>query len=576
MDTVAHELLCFEGFTFDLRRRAVRSGEREIELRPKSFDVLRCLIENAGQLVTKDDIIATVWADVAVTDESVTRCISDIRLALGDTDQRLIKTVHRRGYVFTPRVSEAAVDLGIPGEFAEPVQIASATTGTRTAARTWPRLAHSLILACAVLLLIAVGANTWFITRQASKPLVFDVASIAVVPFVNASSDAQQDYFSDGISEEILTSLSKFRELAVIAHHSMLTYKGSPFDAKAIGHELGVRYVLRGSVRRDGERFRITAQLVDAATATQIWAEQYDRGVADIFAVQDELTQKIVVTLVAHIGKAEISRARRKPPDELAAYDYYLRGRALIEESYRGKPGKSIYAARVLLEKSVALDPGYAAALHALAHAYLLAYLEPTDYAPLAGEFQNQATLDHALAFAEQAVALGGNLAEAHMRLAEVLHWQYRRSESLAEWQRAFELNPNLAEGSYMTALNHNGRAPEAIEYMQRIIRLNPFHSPRNVHQLGVAYFLSGRYAEALDAMRTANDRMPNWRPTFVWRAATAGQLGRTEEARAAAAQVLRLDPGFTIGGWLHFLRLSRGEDSERLAAGLRKAGLPE
>jgi adenylate cyclase len=571
MDTVTHKMLCFEGFAVDVLRGGLRQGDRDIELRPKSFDVLRCLIEKAGQLVTKDEIIAAVWPNVAVTDESVTRCISDIRAALGDDDQRLIKTVHRRGYVFTPPVSEETTDTRTSGQVARP-PVAS----TRAAGQGIEAPRHWFLLACAVLVLTVAAAGAWFLTRPASKPPSFEVPSIAVVPFVNASGDAQQDYFSDGISEEIVTSLSKFRELAVIAHHSMLTYKGTPLDAKAIGRELAVRYVLKGSVRRDGERLRVTAQLVDAATAAQIWAEQYDRGIADVFAIQDELTQKIVVTLVAHIGKVELSRVRRKPPEEMAAYDYYLRGRGLIDESYRSKPGEAIYGARVLLEKAVALDPGYASALHALAHAYLLTYLEPTDYAPLAGQFQNQATLDHALALAQQAVALDGNLAQAHMRLAEILHWQYRRTESLAEWQRAFELNPNLAEGSYITALNHNGRAAEGIEYMQRIVRLNPFHSPRNVHQLGVAYFLTGRYAEALETMRTANERMPNWRPTFIWRAAAAGQLGRTEEARAAAAQVLRLDPGFTISRWMHFVRLARQEDAERLADGLRKAGLPD
>jgi adenylate cyclase len=575
MDTLATKVLCFEGFAVDVMRGGLRHGDREIELRPKSFDVLRCLIEKAGQLVTKDEIIAAVWPNVAVTDESVTRCISDIRAALGDDDQRLIKTVHRRGYVFTPRVSEEAIDRRTSGQVARPLAASTRPVEKGADSGFW-RPRRWFLLACAVLVLTVAATGAWFLTRPASKPPTFDVPSIAVVPFVNASGDAQQDYFSDGISEEIVTSLSKFRELAVIAHHSMLTYKGTPLDAKAIGRELAVRYVLKGSVRRDGERLRVTAQLVDAATAAQIWAEQYDRGIADIFAIQDELTQKIVVTLVAHIGKVELSRVRAKPPEEMAAYDYYLRGRGLIDESYRSKPGEAIHGARVQLEKAVALDPGYASALHALAHAYLLTYLEPTDYAPLAGQFQNPATLDHALALAQQAVALDGNLAQAHMRLAEILHWQYRRSESLAEWQRAFELNPNLAEGSYITALNHNGRAAEGIEYMQRIVRLNPFHSPRNVHQLGVAYFLTGRYAEALEAMRTANERMPNWRPTFVWHAAAAGQLGRTDEARAAAAQVLKLDPRFTIAGWLHFLRLMREEDSQRLADGLRKAGLPD
>jgi adenylate cyclase len=318
------------------------------------------------------------------------------------------------------------------------------------------------------------------------------------------------------------------------------------------------------------------AELVDATTAAQIWAERYDRSVADVFAIQDELTQKIVVTLVAHIGKAELSRARRKPTEELAAYDYYLRGRGLIEDSFRDRSGEALYAARALLEKAVALDAGYASAYHTLAQTYLRTYLEPTDYAPLAGEFRKQSTLDRALALAQRAVALDGDLAEAYVGLAEVLHWQYRRAESLAAWQRAFELNPNLAEVSYMPALNHSGRASEAIAYMQRMVRLNPFHTPRAMHQIAVSYFLVGRYAESLEAERTATDRMPNYRPAFVWRAAAAGQLGRTEEARAAATQVLRLDPAFTIGGWLQLLRLAREQDSQRLAEGLRKAGLPE
>jgi adenylate cyclase len=573
MGTIAHKVFCFESFTLDAMRGAVRNGDREIELRPKSFDVLRCLVEKAGQLVTKDEIIAVAWPNVAVTDESVTRCISDIRLALGDHDQRIVKTVHRRGYLFTPRVSEAATDLGVSPEIAQPSQITTAATGTRTAPLTWPRW---LVLACAALTLIAIGAGSWLLTRQPSKPPAFDVPSIAVVPFVNASSDAQQDYFSDGISEEIVTSLSKFRELAVIAHYSMLTYKGAQFDARTIGRELAVRYVLAGSVRRDSEHLRVMAELVDATTAAQIWAERYDRSVADVFAIQDELTQKIVVTLVAHIGKAELSRARRKPTEELAAYDYYLRGRGLIEDSFRDRSGEALYAARALLEKAVALDAGYASAYHTLAQTYLRTYLEPTDYAPLAGEFRKQSTLDRALALAQRAVALDGDLAEAYVGLAEVLHWQYRRAESLAAWQRAFELNPNLAEVSYMPALNHSGRASEAIAYMQRMVRLNPFHTPRAMHQIAVSYFLVGRYAESLEAERTATDRMPNYRPAFVWRAAAAGQLGRTEEARAAATQVLRLDPAFSIGGWLQLLRLAREQDSQRLAEGLRKAGLPE
>jgi TolB-like protein/DNA-binding winged helix-turn-helix (wHTH) protein/tetratricopeptide (TPR) repeat protein len=584
MDIAVHRAFRFAGYTLDMTRGALRNGEHAIELRPKSFEVLRYLVENAGRLISKDEIIQAVWSNVVVSDESLTRCISDVRAALADEQQRIIKTVPRRGYILDVQVSETSIaGAGVAG-------VASAETTARagpaklgedrplsvppsgTAQKSWRWLVSPGAL---VLLLAGIAAGSWFWRQPAGLPLP-ERPSIAVLPFINMGTDPQQDYFSDGITEDIITNLSKFSDLFVIAHNSTSAYKGKSIEPRQIGRELGVHYLLQGSVRRQPDQLRITAQLIDATNSRQIWAEHYDRVPADIFAIQDEVTQKLIVTLVARISKSEFDRVLRKPPQTLAAYDYYLRGNAMVEEAFRGKRGENIGAARAFFEQAIASDPRYAVAVQALARTYLLAWLEPTAYDPIAREYRQRATLDRALSLAQEAVALDGNLSEAHTALAWVLHWQYRRAESMAEYQRAFELNPNLAERSFAPALYHNGRTREAIDYMRRIMRLDPFHPAQLFVNLGAAYYLSGSYTEALGPLRTATDRMPDFRPGFVWRAAAAAQLGLDEEARRAASGVLRLQPDFKISEWLRFLRLAKQEDADRLADGLRKAGLPE
>jgi len=379
---------------------------------------------------------------------------------------------------------------------------------------------------------------------------------------------------SDGVAEDIITALSKIRDLFVIERNSAFTYRGKPFNAKQIGRELGVRYLLEGSIRRDGERLRITSRLVDAGSGRQIWGEHYDRDGAAIFAVQDEVTQKKWSRF--HITKSELDRTLRKRPEALAAYDYYLRGNALIEEAYRSDRAKNIQAARRMYEQSLIEDPRYAPAVTGLARTYHMAWIEPTSYEPMAREYQQQENPDRALSLAQQAVALDGELPEAHAILAVVLHWQYRRSESMAEWRRALELNPNLVEGRYAISLYHNGRAAEAVEYSKRIMRLDPSHSPRYFSYLGTAYYLAGRYSEALKALRTVNSHLPDYRPGIFWHTAVAAQLGLDQEARGAATQVLRLQPDFTITKILRLIRFARQKDADRLADGLRKAGLPQ
>jgi adenylate cyclase len=403
-----------------------------------------------------------------------------------------------------------------------------------------------------------------------------DKPSIAVLPFSNLSGDQQQDYFTDGISEELITSLSKVGDLFVIARHSAFRYRATNLDAKQVGRELGVRYLLVGSMRRDRNRVRICTQLVDADKGIQLWAESYDRKLTDIFAVQAEVTHRIVTTLVAHITKSELDRTLHKPPESLVAYDYCLQADALMRNPSWTNWGETIAHARVLYEQSIAADPRYALAVQGLAYTYHRAWIEPTNYGTIGQEHQQQATNDRALSLAQRAVELDASRAEAHAMLAWVLSWHYRWNEAIAEFHRAFELNPNLADGRFGHLLCKLGRIAEGINYMKKIMRLDPFHPPILFYFLGNAYYHSDQYTAALEQLRACTDRMPGFRPGFVDRAAAAGQLGFQQEARAAAANVLRLQADFTIAKWLRLNRLARQEDTDRIADGLRKAGLPE
>jgi adenylate cyclase len=499
MHAAMHKIFRFEAFTLDVTRGCLRTEDRDIELRPKTFEVLRYLIENGGRLVSKDEIIGIVWPNVIVTDDSIKRCVSELRVALGDGEQRIIKTVPRRGYLFAAAVFESAIEVGT----APP---AGAAAADKPITDSGP-------------------------AERKSLPLP-DRPSIAVLPFTNMSGDPQQDYFSDGVSEDLITSLSKFAGLFVIARHSAFRYRGSQFDVRQIGCDLGVRYLLVGSVRRDAGRVRITAQLVDATTGTQLWAEHYDRELTSIFAVQDEVSQKIVMTLIAHISRSELERALRKAPESLAAYDHYLRANAIMKNWHSDTTGEMIAAARAFYEQSIAADANYAPPVHGLAWNYVASWVEPWPHRPIAHEYQQKETLDHALSLAQRAVELDPNLPDAHLALAGVLKWQHRRRESMAEFERAFELNPNLADYRFGLALIHNGRTDEGMAYLKRIVRLDPFHAPACLTFLGNAYYQTGQYAEAIENLQVAARRLPTFRPTYVWLAAAAAQLGQMKKQK--------------------------------------------
>ena len=274
----------FNDYTLDLTRGCLQAAGREVQLRPKCFEVLRHLVESSNRLISKEELISSVWPQAVVTDESLARCISDVRAAIADHGHQIIKTVPRRGYLFTADVTrlEAA---------AQRQQQSGAAAVTERS--------------------------------------VADLPSIAVLAFTNMSGDVEQEYFSDGITEDIITELSRFAELLVVARNSSFRYKGQSVDERNVGRELSARYVLEGSVRRAGDRIRITAQLIDASTGAHRWAERYDRKLKDVFAVQDEISRTVASILACHVNKAEVERVLLKPPTSWQAYDFYMRASAI-------------------------------------------------------------------------------------------------------------------------------------------------------------------------------------------------------------------------------------------------------
>ena len=362
-----------------------------------------------------------------------------------------------------------------------------------------------------------------------------DKPSIVVLPFTNMSNDPEQEYFSDGLTEDLITDLSKFSGLFVIARHSAFTYKDKAVKVEEVGRELGVRYILEGSTRKAGEQLRFTAQLVEAATGLHVWAERYDRPLTDIFTVQDEIVQQIGAALRVEVPKAEQARVRRIPTENLNAYDAVLRG---MESAVHFTP-EGIAQARQWFERALALDPQYAAAYARLSWTYWMEWLWWT---------QDPLLLKRAGELARQALALDDSLPTAHMIMGIVYLWRDQQYEqAIAEGKHAVALDPNWADAyvGLTDILNFAGRAEEAVGLVQKAMRLNPHYPAVYSHVLGVAYNLTGQYEEAITASKEALRRNPNFLPAYTFLAGSylaqwvwqRSQDPQTLERAAEAAQ---------------------------------------
>jgi adenylate cyclase len=512
------KLIQFASFTLDLERLCVCGPSGQVDLRPKSFEVLRFLVEHAGRVVGKEEVMRAVWPNVTVTDESLVACVSDVRRALGDKNQEIVKTVPKRGYLLDVPISTG--DL------------------TKTVAAAEP---------------------------FAQRPTLPDRPSIAVLPFSNMSDDPKQEYFADGVVEDIITELSRFSGLFVIARNSSFQWKGKPADVREVGRDLGVRYVLEGSVRKAGDRIRVSAQLIDAESGGHLWAEKYDHNRTDILGLQDVLTQSVVGAIQPEILVREGHRVARKNPSNLDAFDCCMRGmwhsHQLTADDNR--------LAECWLRRSIQLD-----AKLARAHVWLARVLAARCWSGNSSDIERE--LQESQTAAERALALDDCDAECHYALS-ILHLMAQQHErAIAAAQQAIHLNPNFAFGYF--ALGETrifmGNFTEGLDPIVRCLRLSPRDPLASffVSLVALAHYHLGNYREAIRWSERAVQRRRTY-AVLRTMAATLGQLGKTEEARDILVEMERIKPMDTERHWRLTCPYADPAHEAHLLDGLHRGG---
>jgi adenylate cyclase len=518
----------FGPFRLDVEADLLFRGTEPLPVGKRAVALLRVLIERPGAPVSKDALIEAAWAGLAVEESNLPVQIAALRRVLGEEPggDKWIETLPRRGYRFVgPAVAAAARSLQhMPPSQSGVVQ-------------PYPQLALP------------------------ERP------SIAVLPFTNMSGDPEQEYFADGITEDIITALSKWRWFFVIARNSSFTYKGRALDVKVVGRELGVRYLLEGSIRRIANRIRLNAQLINAITGAHIWAERFDRDFTDVFVVQDELTQHVAAAIEPAVSRVETEQARRKTPEQMAAWDHFLRGMWHFNRLTEEESDRAIASFR----RAVEIDESLADAHAALGRTLLSRMM----YGPLT---ERDARMPHLVAAARRALSLDGDNVTAH----HVLSIAFSHSNDPdAGWQfanRAIELNGNFAMGylSLAVASLYRGRPEDALSAIDRALRLNPSdpHTFTWRSTRASALYLLGRYPEAIESARQS--LALNWYHTAMRvLAASYARLGMIEDARSAVRELLaseRADK--TIAAVIR--PYVRDADRESWAQGLRAAGMPE
>jgi TolB-like protein len=521
----------FEDFILDADRRELTRGSQTIAMGPQVFDLLLHLVDNRSHVVTKDDLLDAVWNGRIVSESTLTSHINAARKAVGDSgeEQRLVRTISRKGYRFVGAVTGGEPASGPHLESLPAADIAAAD-------RALP---------------------------------IPERPSIAVLPFLNLSEDPEQDYFTDGVVDDIISALSRMRWLFVIARNSSFTYKGRAVDVKQVGRELGVRYVLEGSVRKAERRLRITGRLIDAATGTQLWSERFESTLDDVFALQDQMTTCVVGALAPHLESAEIERARRKPTESLDAYDYYLRGTWKFRQASRGAVDEALQ----LFNEAIQRDPEFAAA-YAMA-AWCHSWRKVNRW---------MADPEHEIAegtrLAQRAVELGQNDAVALARSGHALaHLTRDLDGGVALLDQALVLDPNLAAGWYLSGFLEvwRGEADAAIDAISHGMRLSPLGADVYRMEVGVAManLLAGRAAEALSWAEKASRHMADHPLPLCILVASYARAGRSKEARLAMRQLVRIDPTLRLANIQEWLPFRSAEDLKTFADALCEAGLP-
>jgi adenylate cyclase len=587
----SREIFRFDDFELDRGTYELRQAGQRVRLQRLPLELLYLLVERHGQLVTREEIIERIWGKGVFVDSenSINTAMNKIRRALNDDADapRFVVTVPARGYRFIAPVREDGSTLplpeaspGLPVAEASPTVHAVDTSSTAiTKGRPPPKNRRRGILASilGITLVIAVivliqqlslrGPTTTAsipTTRSPALPLP-DKPSIAVLPFTNMSGDREQEYFSDGITDDLITALSRLPDLFVIARTSTFTYKGKAAKVQDVSRELGVKYILEGSVQKARDQVRITAQLVDATTGAELWAQHYDRPMRDVFSLQDEIVQRIVTILNLQMEGAERGILVTKRTDNLDAYDYFLRGIEFFLFRNPTKDGNE--KARQMFQKATELDPRYS---DAYAELGWLLYVDQTNQWS-----RDPHGLERAIQLEQQSIALDNSNGFAYAAMSGAYASVNRPDLSIANAERALTFDPNSAFSYFCmsAALSASGKPAEALVAAHKAMRLDPHR--RDFYSLteGFAYMLAGRYEEAIPSLKTFLASYSNNIGAHLMLINCYVELGRNEDARAQAAEVLRINPQFSLAAQKR-MSLIKGPLRDRLYADMAKAGL--
>jgi TolB-like protein len=523
----------FADFELDDARRELRRGGADVHIEPQVFDLLVHLIRHRDRAVGRSELVDVLWQGRAVSEATISSRIAAARRAIGDNgdDQKFIRTLHGRGFRFI-------------GEVAPALQQSSGTTESDNAGEVRQDIPTS------------------------NPPSLPEKPSIAVLPFQNMSGDPDQEYFADGLTEDIITDLARQPWFFVIARNSSFAYKGEKIDVRQIARELGVRYVLEGSVRRVGNRVRVNVQLIDAAVGNHLWAERHDRELAGIFDLQDDITDNVIAAVGSQILVAEATRARRKPTHSIDAWDLVIQA---VPHMWRMNTQEH-RRAEELLQQAIVLDPHYAHAYALLGWTYITMFNLDTRR-PI-GEFTGKA-----LDAGERAVALDDQNPWGHLVFG-LGHARRRRPETaVAHLTRSVELNPSFALGyaGLGYALACGGQPERGLESLERAHRLSPRDPFLAIYAPIVrymAYFALGRYEEVIAVCRATAALHPDHAGAWRLMTVSLGLLGRVDEARAALAQTLTLQPDLSSAHVANDTVYAKPADRERFLEGLRRAGL--
>jgi len=506
----------FGAYSVDTGRLELCSSGQVIPVQPQAFALLLFLIENHERVVSKDEIIDNIWEGRSVSDATLNTRINALRRALGDSgeSQSVIKTFARRGFRFVAEIENEE----------------EAETG------------------------LAPSTNTG------------DIPSIAVMPFVNISGNPEQEFFADGITEDLVTSMSRIRGFFISGRNSTFSYKNLKTDVRTVSKELGVRYILEGSVRTAGNRVRVSAQLTSGDTGEQLWADRYDRDLTDIFAIQDEVTESVIGQLAPELYAAEHSRLHRKPPQSLDAWECFVRAM----HQYSKQSAQSSAEALEYLDRAIKLDAGYAQALglYAITLSWrVIQRLEPFEE-----------SIKKSLDYANLAIAADANEAWAHMGHGMVLMVGREGAKATLSFNRAVELSPNFAYAHAMlgAASAYGGRFDAAIKAIRRAVKLSPRDTFLDKFYLyySIAYFQDGDYGKAALSAEQAIQLKPEHPNTHMLAAASYALDGNDSSAKAALDIFKNLVPGTNAATVERAIAFENPDDRQRLVNGLRLAGL--